>query len=591
MTCFTYKENDILGFDLDYTSTSVVLTIYLNGELVDTISFEASGDNLAFQPFAQFGSFDDTDASIEFRTYPTVQFFDVPDGAEPLENPEGFIATEYLSTGGYISKPSDTFPNRPYHDDIKSFPVFRRSVDSAFLGSTEQPFGDIVIHNEDGTKDNWLDRSWGGRDLVLFIGDRNWPRDDFRQLMRGTAHELSSPDESSLSFRLRDKGIFLEKFIQETRFLDGPSEGNLKPLCFGECYHVPAVLVDNNHTYMVHDGPIEDILEVFEAGTPVSFTADLNSGTFTLQANPERQVTAHVKGAKFSGIIDSSDENTYHDTVAQIAYHLLDKYSDVSNINIDGANLLAFDNEHQESVGLFINANKTFVQALDQLLVHLSGFWGFDRYGKFVLGRLRSPTNTLSSLSGTTISDIVTPISEITVPINELGPTSAIATGFTIKEDDVVQRGMSIIKRQLPLYKVNLGYKRYWRPLSVTEQAGVLESFPSVSADLEREFREVRNERPATLLHHALSSETDLIETVLVNKEDADFWALNRRELFAHPRTSYSIQTLAAPFGVEIGDVIDIEYYRYGFESGKKVLVTAYSESINPDRVDLEVWR
>jgi hypothetical protein len=550
---------------------------------------------LEIQPFAQFGAWDATDSSLEFRTYPAAFFFDVPEGAEPLEDPVGFTAWEYLSTGGFISTPSDVIPNRPYHDEVKSFPVFRRSVDTAFSGSTDQPFGDIVIHNENGDKDLWMNRSWGGRDLILYVGDRSWPRDDFRRLLKGTSHELSAPDESTLNFRMRDKGIFLEKNVQERRFPSGPSVDQLKPLCFGECYHVPAALVDNDHTYMVHDGEIEAILAVYDRGDvlipDIDYTVDLANGTFQLTTNPDGQITADVKGAKFFGISDSGSEIIYHDSVAEIIYELLNSYSDLTVEDIDGFNLLEFNGAHPESVGIYIDSQITFSNVFDQLMRHLLGFWGFDRYGRFKLGRLTSPTATLSISSGTAINDIDTAINLIVVPINEIGPSVAINTSFKLQADDVKQRGVRVIQRQLPLFKAEIGYRKYWYTYSQGELAGIVLGDEDLTVDLTTEFRIAVDERPITKLHHALATESGVVETLLVNRSDAEYWALQRRDLFSQTRTTYSFETFAAPFGVDVGDVIEVQYPRYGFEGTTKALVVAYSESINPDRVDLELWK
>ncbi|GAG09349.1 unnamed protein product, partial [marine sediment metagenome] len=113
--------------------------------------------------------------------------------------------TEYLSNQGHITKPTDPVPNVEYEDVIKSIPVFRRSLGDNLAGQTKQAFGDIEVDNSDGERDDWLERSWNGRDIVMKIGAPEWDYDDFRVMMKGTIAELTAKNLNTLVIKLRDK--------------------------------------------------------------------------------------------------------------------------------------------------------------------------------------------------------------------------------------------------------------------------------------------------------------------------------------------------------------------------------------------------
>lgn len=331
MSAFTYQKGDVLGFAIDMTDAiNPVISVYKNGQLYHVSSLSNSGsDDLI--PFATLGSAGviggeatSALAAVTFNTIPETIIHDIPEGFEALELTGPLEKIQYLSTSGFITEPSNFPANQTYEDDVFNIPILKRSLDTSFTGGITQSYGEITIGNLDYTKDDWLDRSWNGREVKLLIGSPVWNLADYRNLARGISHELVSPDYNNLALKVRDKSgelnrpIKLRKFFgdsyeyssyiegsegeYETLYNAGVAEGQFIPIAYGECYQVPAVLIDAAELiYQVHDGPISQVVAVYDKGLAVDFTGIEREGKFQLHAQPVGTITADIHGAKFTG--------------------------------------------------------------------------------------------------------------------------------------------------------------------------------------------------------------------------------------------------------------------------------------------------
>lgn len=466
--------------------------------------------------------------------------------------------TVYWSIGGYISGPSDTPANIEYEDSIKSFPSFSRSMSEAFTGKTRQSYGDIRIFNMGGEKDDLLTYAWNGREIKLLLGDRSWSRDDFREILVGKIAEISSDSIDTLSLKIRDKGIVLDKQLTETTFTTGPSTNLLKPVCYGQCYKIEPVLEDHTtHKYRVHDGAVSTISTVYDQGVSISFTPNTSDGSFTLSAQPAGQITADVEGATFVGLAGGAP--AYYNTIAQIIYDIIVNRSDLSSSDVDTTNLSSFDSSFTQTVGFYTNDKTTLSVTLDKLVASVGGYWGFNRAGKLTLGQLDDPS------AGTSV--------------------------LTIGSDDIIERGMSIKARTLPYFKVTLGHTPYFRTQTTTELAGSVDEEAIV--DLGQPYRLEIDEDVGVKTANLLAIESPVFETLLTNQEEANGEATRRLGLFDSIRTVYFIDGFTSPFKINIGDVITIDHNRFGFDGGQKAVVVDFTESITNgrSRIQLGVWK
>ncbi|MED5251886.1 MAG: hypothetical protein VX811_07530, partial [Pseudomonadota bacterium] len=81
--------------------------------------------------------------------------------------------TEYLASRPYISKPTDSTPNRVYNDYVVEVIDIETRIDGA------TSFGEITLV-DDGEITHWVDRAWQGHGIRLYLGGPDWSLDDFK---------------------------------------------------------------------------------------------------------------------------------------------------------------------------------------------------------------------------------------------------------------------------------------------------------------------------------------------------------------------------------------------------------------------------
>lgn len=221
----------------------------------------------------------------------------------------GSIVTRYLSNTVYVTTPTDTPANTMYAARIVGGINYTRSM--SLDGSASLSYGDIELSNSDGLMDSWVDDYWANRPFSIYLGDASWPRSDFRKVFSGITTGIDMRKRDRVNITISDVLQRLNNPVTETK-LGGSSTraDTLLPLCFGECHNISPVLVDSAvNEYMVHNGPIENIIEVRDNGVPVSFTQFPATGKFRLAAAPAGTITASVQGAKLPADVVYAESN------------------------------------------------------------------------------------------------------------------------------------------------------------------------------------------------------------------------------------------------------------------------------------------
>ena len=225
----------------------------------------------------------------------------------------------YLSNKPFISIGTDTPASKNYTPCIIGGVSFSESL--SLNGSINISYGDIEIDNTGGVRDTWLTYIWANKSVNIYIGDVTWPKDDFRIIFSGIINDISSRSLSSLNLIITDKLQRLNNPISEELMPTiNTTNDVLIPLTFGEVFNVSPILTDNTINtleYQVHNGPIEDIIEVRDNGVPVSVTKDVAQGTFTLNQSSYGQITCSVQGHK---------DTTYYNNIADIIHEIVTKF-------------------------------------------------------------------------------------------------------------------------------------------------------------------------------------------------------------------------------------------------------------------------
>ncbi len=180
---------------------------------------------------------------------------------------------------------------------IREIPVFEQRMREPWGGETFASVGNLDIANEEGDFDDWLNDSWGGREIKLYFGDRDWQKADYGLIRTGVVERLEVVDDTALRIVFKDCQGELDKSIQLNTVDDGNTGEIEIPLYYRHCYRVTPKLIDDaTHQYQVHDGAIESIVQVYEddVATSKTVTPDLNTGTFTLNNKPDGRVAVDV---------------------------------------------------------------------------------------------------------------------------------------------------------------------------------------------------------------------------------------------------------------------------------------------------------
>ena len=475
------------------------------------------------------------------------------------------VETLRLTTSnGFVTAPSDTPANVFYEGRISQLinTFFNRNMyrERATLGSSDTSFGELIIDNLDGDLDNLKDHSFNGRDVIIKIGDQDSVFTDYLAILTGTMSRALFTF-GDISIIVRDKTFQLDNPIQAIRFagtnsgstgnegLPDDIQGQPKPLCYGECKNIPLIPVNTSALrYQFHAaGTISSVDNVYDAGVLLTlttdYTVDAANGIIDLVATPAGQVTADVKGdATGSGFVDS---------VGNIVQRIIENQTDLTTADIDTASITALNSTNSSAVGIYVPDEISVRAIVDQLLNSIGAFGGFNRAGKYNVGRFEAA-------SGSTVKDFTT--------------DDLLELQIVSQEDDA---GV------IPIFEVKLGYEKNFLIQNSGELAGSVTD--ARRAFLEQEFRHT-TDTDSTVQISDLLSRPLLKDSLLVLKANADTEATRLLNLYKVKRFIFEISVKAEALSLDINDIISITYetrepdgsfkaFRFGLDATKGVII------------------
>lgn len=503
------------------------------------------------------------------------------------------LSTDTVETFRYSTHPISPFkpsdPDRPnaYFDaritdpaNLEQYLYARGKVS----GSSQTNMGLIALSNADGGLDFLMDYGLDGRALRLMTGVPGGAFADYTTVLYGTMEAPNfvwSKRAASLQLRVRDKGKLIGALpMQASRYAGtnsgatgvegtaGDIKGKAKPLCYGQCFNVPAVPVNTTSLiYAVHHGAIQAVDAVYDKGATLTFAANytdltalqgatvaagsyatcLAEGFFRLGASPSGQITSDIQGDASGG--------GYVASVAAIAERILTTQGGLSASDLDSAAFVTLELANSATVGLWIDTDTTVGTALDSLFESVGGWWLTDSAGLVSCGRLESPAGD---------------------PLQT----------WTAAEITEIER----ISHDLPTYEVAVGYARNWTVQSGDGLAA------SVGADrqayLAEQYRTATADDSATLDDHPLALMLER-KTLLANEVDAESEAIRLLALFGESRQLLRV-TVPLKNGGDAsrpGQVHRIVLPRFGMAAGKDFLVTGIAPgAVRPHSITLELW-
>lgn len=457
--------------------------------------------------------------------------------------------TRCFSNHAFVSEPTDTPPNTSYDDILISVPTFTSKLSELFTGRSIPDWGDLLLTNENGERDAWLTDGWDGRRLKMYLGDPDWTKSDFRLILDGVTADIASPARDRVSLKISDKSWMLNVPAQATLMTGGTANADQpQPLCYGPCFNVEPVLEDAaTHRYRVHDGAINDITDVRDSGVSVAYTKDLANGRFTLTAAPAGRITCDPQGAKPGGV--------YLTKCADIVQQLVIAHSQLTTNDIDTANFTAFNATCPQTLNLYVRDRENLIDLIDPLVTSVGGFWTFSRGGALQLERLAAPTGS-----------------------------AAIA----LTADDIRAKMLSIVRRELPIATLRLGYQKNW----TVQTDGLAGAVSEANRALYGAPYLVATAADAGLFTaYKLAQQPDVRETLIALAADAATEVARLQSLYGVVRTTYSAAGYVAPYTVSLGNEASLTHPRFGFAAGLDAIVVGLVEEVTRNRVTLDIWR
>lgn len=451
---------------------------------------------------------------------------------------DGQLKTLRRATHPYRSGPLDAPAFEPYHDTILSVGSWGRELTEIFTGYSTTARTSIDLFMDEELQALLETASVGGLPVTIRCGDVSWPLAQFGVVISATADALRATSYDTVQLTLRDTAELLRRQLQTTLISVGPNAGQPVPICIGRCFNVaPVLIVEATKTYQVHDGAIHAITAVRENGVAIPYTANLTTGTFTLTNNAKGRVTADVDGAKPAG--------TWLQSAAQMISYLCGRMGIAEPLGLSA--LPAYQ------LGIYITGDKTLSTILDDISASIGAAWYYSRLGQLQWLFFNGPAAPVASITSDGIED------------NSLWPRRRIA----------------------PAKSVKVGYRRNWTPQADGLAGSVRETTPAIATTYEKP-------ESVVTANNAGIDDPDAVDvsvsTLIVSQADATIEANRRAAWSALPRTVFEFSAFAAPFNLDLGQTVTIEYPQYFAVPGPAV-ITRLRDELLQDTCTLEVIR
>lgn len=435
-----------------------------------------------------------------------------------------------LANNTYATVATDTPPHTPYEVAVAGGVSLRETLD--FLGDSSSPlgYGDIDLHNLDGSRDHWLLWVWANRRVTVLMGDQRWPRADFFPVFSGVVEDIDSKSRDRLSIKLRDGLQRLNAPISEQQ-LGGTTDNKdrLLPLSFGCPFNVsPLLITPSQHEYRVHDGAVAAIVEVRDNGSPVSITRNLTTGTFKLNNRPFGAITADVQHSltKVADII----------RLLATAYGKPSERFTGSEIDNDSFSQVA--TLCPQPVGVYLDDRRNVLEVCQDLAKSVGCALTVSREGKLKLIRLAAPSNPR----------------------------------WDIQPDDMIAGTLRIVDRPAVQAAVKVGYARNHTPQS----SGMAGGIPAAHLDLHAaEWQHVTVDDAAIATRYRQHTEPEQLDTMLVRRIDAQTEATRRLGLLSKVRHVFEFAARSRLLDVTVGDTVKLSHPRFGLSAGKLGVVVS----------------
>ena len=233
-------------------------------------------------------------------------------------------------------------------------------------------------------------------------------------------------------------------------------------------------------------------------------------------------------------------------------------YGALTDSDLDTSSFTSLDTDAPYPLGVWDRtASMTYLELLDTILP--GGFWYYwTRESKLKVGLLKEPgTSALTIDTDETYSDI------------------------------------TVMQEQEPIYRARVGFNKNW---SLTESPDSSVS-PSRADFLSRKYlwmiaqdHDILDSYPESKPKNFRSFLVEKHDGSSGGRDDAETEANRLLDLFGVARKRVGVQTLAAPFTVDLHDTVTVKDRTYGMSNGEDFRVVGITEHPLEGRTELELW-
>lgn len=449
--------------------------------------------------------------------------------------------TLFLSNRNYTTTSGEVPEHTAYLPCIEAVSPLAEKLD--IDGSTSLSLGELTFSNHSGDLDEWLSWVFDNRTVSVFIGDTNWPRQEFEIIYTGIVTTLQIKSSTTLALPITDNLQRLNGAINDE--LDDDEE--TLPVCFGEVSNVKPKLIDPvNLVYQVHTRKIGGIIEVRDRGLPVLFSHDLDAGTFQLGSKPFGEVTCSVWG---------DAEDMYVDTPSEIIHRLATQFGPepLTSQEVDVDSFEAFNLDNQQCVGMFLDERSNLLEVMTQIASSVGSAVCTSATGRLKIIQIQAPELMTSQMR--------------------------------ITEDSIVEDSLRVRSKLEVMSSIKLGYNRNYAAdleMSVGVPTAHQDQF-----DGEWKFVKVKDDEIISLYRHTKEPVAQL--TSLQSGSDALAEATRWFNIFKTQRFIYTLKGYEELLQLELGEAIELDHKKFGFLGGRKAMVIGLSKNWATGLVDVEL--
>jgi hypothetical protein len=488
----------------------------------------------------------------------------------------GTLATLYVADDRLVTGSADTPGHVAFEPRLMDAGSLGRHVysDGRTGGQTKLETGEIVIANQDGALDAWLNYSFDGRAVAIRSGSAGTAYPSaWTTLLTGTADGIEA-SEDKIIIRLRDKSYRLDVPVSNATYagtnslpagLEGTAndiKGQKKPIMLGKVYNIAPPQV-NTSRLIYEVGVCNAVDAAYDRGLALTKGADYTSQSdMETNAPLAGNFRAWPAGGYFrlgslaTGMITAdctAGANAAARTTAQ-TLKALALAAGLTAGEISSADVTALDSANSAVIGLWLRDEDTLA-ALDLAAASIGAWYGFDGAGTLRMGRLEAPSGSPAA----TLNDYDV------LAIERRPPRDA----------------------SIPVWKLSLKHSRN----HVAQPSDLAGAVTAARRELlAQDYLTETASDAAIKTQWLLASEAEVTGS-LTAASDAATEASRQLALIKVRRDVFDVTVpLDAAVSLKLMDVVRVVYPRFGLTSGKDFRVIGIRIELAQQRIVLSLW-